>query len=246
MPGGPPCSFRAGVANGVSAKSSLPAASEASAAVAVAAPVSTPTLTVSASPMPDLDDEPMTSAGGDVLLALRKDGVAGPSPAATTTSPTAAAGHADAFDMFSDDGAVDVKRVTTMKHGIAGALNLLGMDTQETELRDNWTDNEGYYKVCAVGRKAVPCGGICPFLRPRGLWCNWCAQANIGEVLDGRYKILGTSGRGVFSTVLICEDLVEGCRVAIKVIKTNETMRRAGEKELELLEVTTQQLLALI
>ena len=62
-------------------------------------------------------------------------------------------------------------------------------------------------------------------------------QANIGEVLEGRYKILGTSGRGVFSTVLICEDQKEGCRVAIKVIKTNDTMRRAGEKELELLEV---------
>jgi serine/threonine-protein kinase PRP4 len=63
-------------------------------------------------------------------------------------------------------------------------------------------------------------------------------QANIGEVLEGRYKILGTSGRGVFSTVLICEDLKDLCRVAIKVIKTNETMRRAGEKELELLEVS--------
>ncbi len=62
-------------------------------------------------------------------------------------------------------------------------------------------------------------------------------QANIGEVLEGRYKILGTSGRGVFSTVLICEDTQTGVRVAIKVIKANDTMRRVGEQELDLLEV---------
>ena len=197
MPGGPPCSFRAGVANGVSAKSSLPAASEASAAVAVAAPVSTPTLTVSASPMPDLDDEPMTSAGGDVLLALRKDGVAGPSPAATTTSPTAAAGHADAFDMFSDDGAVDVKRVTTMKHGIAGALNLLGMDTQETELRDNWTDNEGYYKVCAIGRKACPVGVFVHFYAHGG-----CGAIGVLRQTSARYWTAGTRFWG--RLVVVC------------------------------------------
>ncbi len=85
-------------------------------------------------------------------------------------------------------------------------------------------------------------GGGTLLVTPAPLVCGMTpsrppAQANIGEVLEGRYKILGTSGRGVFSTVLICEDLKDLCRVAIKVIKTNETMRRAGEKELELLEV---------
>ncbi len=62
-------------------------------------------------------------------------------------------------------------------------------------------------------------------------------QANIGEVLEGRYKVRGTSGRGVFSTVLICDDLVEEMSVAIKIIRGNDTMRRSGEKELELLVV---------
>lgn len=63
-------------------------------------------------------------------------------------------------------------------------------------------------------------------------------QVNIGEVLEGRYKVFGTAGRGVFSCVLICEDAlsepVPNRRVAIKVLKNNDTMRRAGMKELEL------------
>ena len=60
----------------------------------------------------------------------------------------------------------------------------------------------------------------------------------MGEVLESRYKVLGTAGRGVFSCVLICEDTgadaVPGKRVAIKILKNNDTMRRAGMKELEL------------
>jgi len=43
-------------------------------------------------------------------------------------------------------------------------------------LADNWDDQDGYYR------------------------------ARVGEVLDGRYKVLDTHGRGVFSTVVKARD----------------------------------------
>uniref|UniRef100_A0A7S3UYW9 Protein kinase domain-containing protein n=1 Tax=Aplanochytrium stocchinoi TaxID=215587 RepID=A0A7S3UYW9_9STRA len=63
--------------------------------------------------------------------------------------------------------------------------------------------------------------------------------ARPGELLDGKYRSRGNVGRGVFSSVLFC-DIEEGestgKTVAIKVIRNNPTMHRAGEKELQILE----------
>jgi serine/threonine-protein kinase PRP4 len=123
-------------------------------------------------------------------------------------------------------------------------------------LADNWDDAEGYYKI------------------------------KIGETIGGRYQVLGSRGRGVFSSVLYCRDtMAEGAAdarpldaeddstveeaaagtiataaapmaltssgalvrshaalatgsssyVAIKIIRANDTMRRAGQKELDIL-----------
>jgi serine/threonine-protein kinase PRP4 len=61
-----------------------------------------------------------------------------------------------------------------------------------------------------------------------------------GDVLNDRYKVLGSYGKGVFSTVLRCQDLKAGPHqpqeVAIKVQRANEMMRRAGEKEIGYLQ----------
>jgi len=64
-----------------------------------------------------------------------------------------------------------------------------------------------------------------------------------GDVLNGRYKIVAQYGRGVFSTVVKCVDMhrkaagsAAGSFVAIKIIRNNEMMRRAGEKEAAMLE----------
>lgn len=49
-----------------------------------------------------------------------------------------------------------------------------------------------------------------------------------GEVLDGRYEVISSMGRGVFSTVVKANDLKAGPNdrkeVAIKIIRSNETM----------------------
>lgn len=58
-----------------------------------------------------------------------------------------------------------------------------------------------------------------------------------GEKLDGRYQIYGNVGRGVFSTVLRAKDLTTNQDVAIKVIRNNDVMFKAGQKELTLLKL---------
>ena len=76
-------------------------------------------------------------------------------------------------------------------------------------LTDNWDDAEGYY----------------------------CAR--IGEVLDGRYTITAHLGKGVFSNVLRAVDNTakEGeNEVAIKVIRCNETMHKAAQLEIDILQ----------
>jgi len=65
----------------------------------------------------------------------------------------------------------------------------------------------------------------------------------VGDILNDRYKVLGSYGKGVFSTVLRCVDVknaVAGTEVAIKVQRNNEMMRRAGEKEIMFLQQIEQ------
>ncbi|KAG0487138.1 hypothetical protein HPP92_009233 [Vanilla planifolia] len=77
-------------------------------------------------------------------------------------------------------------------------------------LHDNWDDNEGYYNY------------------------------RLGEVLDGRYEVIAAHGKGVFSTVVRAKDLKAGKddpeEVAIKIIRSNDTMYKAGMEELVILK----------
>merc|ERR1719422_2374751 len=79
-------------------------------------------------------------------------------------------------------------------------------DKENPNLTDNWDDAEGYYRV------------------------------RIGEVLDTRYTVYGYTGQGVFSNVVRARDSLRGNQeVAIKIIRNNEIMHKAGLKELEIL-----------
>lgn len=78
--------------------------------------------------------------------------------------------------------------------------------SENPNLTDNWDDAEGYYRV------------------------------RIGEVLDNRYAVFGYTGQGVFSNVVRGRDNARGNQeVAIKIIRNNEIMHKAGLKELEML-----------
>jgi len=80
---------------------------------------------------------------------------------------------------------------------------------------DNYDDKEGYY------------------------------AHRIGDLLgsEQRYRVVGSYGKGVFSTVVRCVDLHSASgvdEVAIKVQRNNEMMRRAGEKEVGYLTALAQ------
>uniref|UniRef100_A0A6N2MXK7 non-specific serine/threonine protein kinase n=4 Tax=Salix viminalis TaxID=40686 RepID=A0A6N2MXK7_SALVM len=85
-----------------------------------------------------------------------------------------------------------------------------GLPIVGSGLHDNWDDPVGYYSY------------------------------RFGEVLDGQYEIVAAHGKGVFSTVVRAKDLkavIDGPEeVAIKIIRNNETMRKAGDTEVSILK----------
>ncbi|KAI3730570.1 hypothetical protein L1987_61741 [Smallanthus sonchifolius] len=85
-----------------------------------------------------------------------------------------------------------------------------GLTIQRSGLQDNWDDAEGYYSY------------------------------RFGEILDGRYEVLAAHGKGVFSTVVRAKDLKAGSNdpeeVAIKIIRNNDKMYKAGLEELVILK----------
>ncbi|XP_076014352.1 pre-mRNA processing factor 4Bb [Genypterus blacodes] len=123
------------------------------------------------------------------LIAQEKDG--------EKKKPSAPDMFTESDDMFAAD--FDSARMRA-----AG----VGKDFKENpNLRDNWTDAEGYYRV------------------------------NIGETLDKRYDVYGYTGQGVFSNVIRARDTARaGQEVAVKIIRNNELMQKTGLKELEFLK----------
>lgn len=85
-----------------------------------------------------------------------------------------------------------------------------GLPIERSALHDNWDDADGYYSY------------------------------RFGEKLDGRYEVTAAHGKGVFSTVVRAKDLRPGKddpeEVAIKIIRNNETMFKAGQSELVILK----------
>ncbi|GAU14849.1 hypothetical protein TSUD_50610 [Trifolium subterraneum] len=85
-----------------------------------------------------------------------------------------------------------------------------GLLIERAGLHDNWDDAEGYYSY------------------------------RFGEILDGRYEVTAAHGKGVFSTVVRAKNLKAGNgepdEVAIKIIRNNDTMYKAGLDELVVLK----------
>ncbi|CAI9098589.1 OLC1v1035263C1 [Oldenlandia corymbosa var. corymbosa] len=93
--------------------------------------------------------------------------------------------------------------------GVRGKGEGDGLAIEGSGQQDNWDDSEGYYRY------------------------------RFGEILDGRFEIIAAHGKGVFSTVVRAKDLNaklgEPEEVAIKIIRNNEIMYKAGMGELAIL-----------
>lgn len=78
-------------------------------------------------------------------------------------------------------------------------------------LHDNWDDPDGYYRVI------------------------------LGEKLDQRYQVYSILGRGIFASVVRAKDLKQNGRdVAIKIARRQETMFKAGMKEIRNLKLLAE------
>ncbi|KAH7077699.1 kinase-like domain-containing protein [Paraphoma chrysanthemicola] len=112
------------------------------------------------------------------------------------------------LDMFASDDEdedEDANAIVQEDNGAKGTV-------LDEKLLDNWDDPEGYYKL--ISNELVN---------------------------NGRYRMVRNLGRGVFANVAQAEDTTAGIEdpsrklVAIKMIRRNELMRKASQKEMDFL-----------
>lgn len=119
-------------------------------------------------------------------------------------------GDDDVDDMFAVS-VVDKKKVKKVKKVVKPSLPAL-----ITTTLDNAADSEGYYQVI------------------------------LGEQLDGgRYQVFSSIGKGMFANVVRARVLQNetgevGKEVAIKIIRSQESMYKAGQKEVQILNKLKQ------
>lgn len=128
-------------------------------------------------------------------------------PDTPAQQPPPAPKEKDPYDMFADDDD-DMFAEDTKDEQPAHASATAVPQPQELDISmmDNWDDPEGYYNV------------------------------RLGELINGRYHVQQNLGKGMFSSVVRASDSVTGTLVAIKIIRQNDTMRKAGMKEIGILE----------
>lgn len=115
----------------------------------------------------------------------------------------------DPYDMFAednDDMFAEDTEATTRPAHASAVPAVPPPQELDISMMDNWDDPEGYYNV------------------------------RLGELINGRYHVHQHLGKGMFSSVVRATDSKTGTMVAIKIIRQNDTMRKAGMKEIGILE----------
>nr|POF13223.1 serine/threonine-protein kinase prp4 [Quercus suber] len=85
-------------------------------------------------------------------------------------------------------------------------MNIKEAKTLDQSLLDNWDYDDGHYRII------------------------------LNELLDGRYAVQEQIGKGTFATVVRAMDTKTGLAVAIKIACNNDTMYKAGQREMEIVQ----------
>lgn len=112
----------------------------------------------------------------------------------------------DPYDMFAEDDDDMFAEETQEPTDSAHAAVVPQPRELDISMMDNWDDPEGYYNV------------------------------RLGELINGRYHVQQNLGKGMFSSVVRATDSKTGGLVAVKIIRQNDTMKKAGMKEIGILE----------
>ncbi|THX62160.1 kinase-like protein [Aureobasidium pullulans] len=114
------------------------------------------------------------------------------------------------LDMFADEENDDMFALEPAtghkKDDGTQAVRIPEAKQLDRSMLDDWDDPEGYYRII------------------------------LGELLDDRYHVQTNLGKGVFSAVVRALDATTNRTVAIKIIRTQESMYKAGMKEIEILQ----------
>lgn len=158
-------------------------------------------------------------------------------------------GHDQRFHPSLDDAAhVPSKNPTPTKALSMLVGSLQNGDEEEEDMDDMFADTpppasapkQQHPSSAPIARIPQPTGHI-----PEDDWddADGYYRTVIGEALDSRYRVDSYLGKGVFSTVVRAYDTTfsssegtggadaVGANVAIKIIRRNDTMRKAGLKE---------------
>ena len=112
----------------------------------------------------------------------------------------------DPYDMFAEDDDDMFAEEKDDHPAHASATAVPQAQELDISMMDNWDDPEGYYNT------------------------------RLGELINGRYHVKQVLGKGMFSSVVRALDEKTGKLVAVKIIRQNDTMRKAGMKEIGILE----------
>lgn len=152
-------------------------------------------------------EEDLSSAAYDETQTMKQDLLIPDAPVEQPAPPPPPKAK-DPYDMFAeDDDDMFAEDTHDEQPAHASAMSAVPLPKElDISMMDNWDDHEGYYKV------------------------------RLGELINGRYHVQQNLGKGMFSSVVRATDSKTGALVAVKIIRQNDTMRKAGMKEIGILE----------
>ncbi|KAJ2747856.1 U4/U6 small nuclear ribonucleoprotein prp4 [Coemansia sp. BCRC 34301] len=178
-----------------------------------------------------------------VELVLEKHGVVDRRAANPPISPSdslPAADYSPSADANADDVRHRIAAQVMTKTALAAEPTVQVDDNGDDDDFDMFADDD---ELLAKLRAAGPKGGlVATAAAASAMVDDWddaegYYRTNIGELLDDRYLVQAFLGQGVFSSVVKAVDTKNGdAPVAVKIIRQNELMYKAGVKEKKMLE----------